>query len=151
MFILPKKVIHEIENLIHNFLWSGNEVDPHKAKVASRDICCPKNQGSLGLKPLYVWNQALVAKLIWRLLVGDRESLWVQWVHTYRIKGACFWLLKTPYACLWYWRKLLLLRGILKLLFGWKIGDYRIKFFWYDQRHRWVRLLIASLANCPGN
>ncbi|XP_052201561.1 uncharacterized protein LOC127807600 [Diospyros lotus] len=129
------RVIKEIEQLTRNFLWSGNEADSHKAKVAWYDICCPKRQGGLGLKPLYVWNQSLVAKLIWRLLGGDRESLWVQWVHTYRVKGTCFWLLKTPYACPWYWRKLLLLRGILKPFFGWRIGDGCSTFFWYDQWH----------------
>ena len=56
IFILPKKVIKEIEQLIRNFLWSGNETDPYKAKVSWWDICCPKEQGGLGLKPLYVSN-----------------------------------------------------------------------------------------------
>jgi len=78
----------------------------------------PKEQGGLGMKPLYIWNQALVAKLIWRLLLKDRESLWVKWVHSYRIKGKCFWLLKTPYVCPWYWRKLLSLRGVMRSQFG---------------------------------
>ena len=133
VFILPKKVIKDIEQLIRNFLWSGNDLDPHKAKVAWRDICYPKKQGGLGIKPLYVWNQSLVAKLVWRLLVGNKESLWVQWVHTYRVRGTCFWLLKTPYACPWYWRKLLLVRGTVKPFFGWRIGDGRSTFFWYDQ------------------
>ena len=135
IFILPKKVIKDIEQLIRNFLWSGNDLDPYKAKVAWRDICYPKKQGGLGIKPLYVWNQSLVAKLVWRLLVGNKESLWVQWVHTYRVRGTCFWLLKTPYACPWYWRKLLLVRGTVKPFFGWRIGDGCSTFFWYDQWH----------------
>jgi len=135
VFILPKRVIHEIEQIIRNFLWSGNEANPHRAKVAWHEICCPKDQGGLGLKLLYVWNQDLVSKLIWHLLVGDRVSLCVKWVHTYRVKGACFWLLKVPYACPWYWQKLLLLREVLRSRFGWRIGDDRSTFFWHDHWH----------------
>ncbi|XP_052172169.1 uncharacterized protein LOC127788096 [Diospyros lotus] len=75
VFILSKRVVHEIEQLIRNFLWSDDSADPHRAKVAWQEICCPKVQGSLGLKPLYAWNQALVTKLIWRLLSGNGESL----------------------------------------------------------------------------
>ncbi|XP_052181660.1 uncharacterized protein LOC127794528 [Diospyros lotus] len=117
-FILPKKVISEIEQLICNFLWSGNETDPHKAKVAWRDICCRKRQGGLGLKPLYVWNQSLVAKLMWRLLIEDRESLWVQWVHSYRVKEEATLITGNPEA-----------------FFGQRIGDGCSTFFWYDQWH----------------
>jgi len=68
-------VIREIEQLIRNFLWSGNEANSNKGKVAWCDICYPKEQGGLGIKPFYIWNQALVAKLIWHLLLKDRESL----------------------------------------------------------------------------
>jgi len=75
IFILLKKVIREIEQLICNFLWSGNEIDAHKEKVAWIDIFYPKKQGRMGLKQFYVWNQALAAKLMWHLLVGDKESL----------------------------------------------------------------------------
>ena len=46
VYILLKKVIYEIKKIICNFLWSGNEVNPHRAKVAWREICCPKKQGA---------------------------------------------------------------------------------------------------------
>ena len=59
----------------------------------------------------------------------------MRWVHTYRVNGACFWLLRFPYACPWYWRKLFLLRGAVRSRFGWRIGDGQNTFLWHDQWH----------------
>lgn len=61
LFILPTKVIQEIEKIIYNFLWNGNENRKH-AKVAWIDVCMPKKEGGLGNKSLKDWNKALMAK-----------------------------------------------------------------------------------------
>ena len=71
--MLPKKV----EKVIRAFLWDGPNLSPRKAKVAWFDICFPKDQGGLGLHPLYIWNLALAAKLIWLLMQASSKSLWI--------------------------------------------------------------------------
>ncbi|CAL5376012.1 unnamed protein product [Camellia sinensis] len=38
LFILPKRVIRDIESLLRSFLWSGTELKKHSAKIAWKNI-----------------------------------------------------------------------------------------------------------------
>ena len=51
-FRLPGNFLKEIERLCSAFLWSGPELKTTKAKVSWWDICVPKNEEGLGLRPL---------------------------------------------------------------------------------------------------
>ncbi|KAL2252768.1 UNVERIFIED_CONTAM: hypothetical protein Sindi_0071500, partial [Sesamum indicum] len=46
-FILPKKVINEIEKRLRTFLWKGTTSSGY-AKVAWKDVCRPADVGGLG-------------------------------------------------------------------------------------------------------
>nr|GEU89462.1 hypothetical protein [Tanacetum cinerariifolium] len=61
-----------------------------QAKVAWDVVCLPKNEGGLGLRRLDQFNKALMVSHIWKLL-SLKESLWVRWVHAYKLKGRSFW------------------------------------------------------------
>lgn len=63
-FRLPESCLKEIEKLCSAFLWSGPELKTTKAKVSWRDICFPKNEGGLGLRPLKEINKVYSLKLI---------------------------------------------------------------------------------------
>ena len=52
IFILPKRVLRDIDDMIRRFVWSGTELKKSGAKVAWHDVCCPKKEGGLGLKVL---------------------------------------------------------------------------------------------------
>lgn len=67
LFILPKKVITEVEAFLRAFLWSGPDLKKSGAKVSWEHLCSPKQEGGLGLKSIQVWNKAAVAKHIWFL------------------------------------------------------------------------------------
>lgn len=41
-FILPKKVIHAIEQKFIRFLWNGKVDGAEKAKVSWKELCVPK-------------------------------------------------------------------------------------------------------------
>ena len=58
IFILPKRVIRDIENLLRSFLWSGTDLKKHSAKIAWKHVCKKKNEGGLGFKDMEVWNRA---------------------------------------------------------------------------------------------
>ncbi|XP_074305780.1 uncharacterized protein LOC141641001 [Silene latifolia] len=65
IFILSKTVLQKIDGLCRKFLWHGNEMKDSPALVAWENICKPKRKGGLGLKCLYWWNIAAVAKYTW--------------------------------------------------------------------------------------
>lgn len=88
-FRLPGSCLKEIEILCSAFLWSGPDLKTTKAKVSWKDICLPKNEGGLGLRPLKETNKVLCLKLIWRIY-SSRSSLWVKWIHCYLIRKGSF-------------------------------------------------------------
>ncbi|GJT07259.1 RNA-directed DNA polymerase, eukaryota, reverse transcriptase zinc-binding domain protein [Tanacetum coccineum] len=77
IFVLPINFCESINKLLKNFLWFACEVSLGIASVAWKDICIPKSQGGLGLKSLHNWNEALLTKHLWNILV-NKESIWVR-------------------------------------------------------------------------
>lgn len=131
VFILPVSVSKEIEKLIRNFLWGGAEMAKGKAKVAWKDVCMPKSEGGLGIRPLILWNKTLVAFHLWSV-VANRQSLWVKWIHTYRLKGRNFWEVKVPWDASWSWKKILGMRNDFRPFIQHRVGDGKSISFWFD-------------------
>ncbi|GKB65855.1 reverse transcriptase domain, reverse transcriptase zinc-binding domain protein, partial [Tanacetum coccineum] len=77
VFILPTRIVHELEQLMRGFLWRQGEIKKEKAKVAWDSICMPKHEGGLGIRRIDDFNVALMATHIWRILT-HKESLWVK-------------------------------------------------------------------------
>ena len=79
----------DIEQLMRGFLWCQGDMRRGKAKVAWEDICLPKNEGSLGIRRLELFNVALITSHVWSILTL-KESLWVKWIHTHKLHGRNF-------------------------------------------------------------
>nr|GEY24783.1 hypothetical protein [Tanacetum cinerariifolium] len=59
---------------------------------------------------------------IWHI-ISHKESLWVRWIHTYKLRGRTFWDICPSNAMSWGWRKLLQLRDIVKPYFWKQVGN----------------------------
>ncbi|GKA77617.1 hypothetical protein Tco_0784078 [Tanacetum coccineum] len=75
---------------MRGFLWCQGSMRKGKAKMAWDIVCLPKDKGGLGLRRLDLFNKALMVSHIWKLL-SRKETLWVQWIHSYKLKGRSFW------------------------------------------------------------
>ncbi|GJV95654.1 hypothetical protein Tco_1547231 [Tanacetum coccineum] len=91
VFLLPKIVLKEINNLLMGFLWCNGKLSRGKAKIAWKKICKPKTHGGLGLKDLELWNKALLVKHIWNIAC-KKDTLWVKWISTVKLNGKNFWI-----------------------------------------------------------
>lgn len=111
LFILPKKVIKEIEALLRAFFWFGADLKKSGAKVAWSHLSLPRNEGGLGFKAVGIWNKAAVSKHVWVLLASGEQSMWCQWVKSYLLEDRCFWNVKVPGDSSWVRMKMLGLRG----------------------------------------
>ncbi|XP_026416700.1 uncharacterized protein LOC113312161 [Papaver somniferum] len=63
----PQRALKDCEQMIRNFLWTG---DPSKRKsvVLKLDkVCSPFEEGGLGLRRLEIMNKALLMKLWWKI------------------------------------------------------------------------------------
>ena len=74
MFVLPKGLLKDIEQLIRRFLWSGDIVNSYGSKVAWDRVCLPKKEGGLGIKPLVGLNSVQNLNHIWNLLSPTNGS-----------------------------------------------------------------------------
>ncbi|XP_021996237.1 uncharacterized protein LOC110893435 [Helianthus annuus] len=130
VFILPARIIHDLEAKMRNFLWSQGSFQHGKAKVSWKSICVPKLEGGLGIRQIGDVNKALMVSHVWSILTSC-ESLWVAWIHSSRLKGRNFWDCKAVPNCCWSWRKLLQLWSLVRGYIWSRIGDGRRTSAWH--------------------
>ena len=121
-FKLPKGLIQEIETLIHKFWW-GYGGDNRKIHwVRWEHFCEAKDIGGMGFKEIEKFNDALLAKQVWRMM-NNHDSL------CYRVFKARFFangsILDAKESSLgsYAWKSILSARDIIKKWAVWRIGD----------------------------
>ncbi|GJR30422.1 auxin efflux carrier [Tanacetum coccineum] len=65
VFIIPTRVLIDIEQIMRNFLWCPGSDSRGKAKVAWDVVCLPKVEGGLGIRRLDYFNSALMDVPLW--------------------------------------------------------------------------------------
>ncbi|XVF14883.1 hypothetical protein REPUB_Repub09cG0099300 [Reevesia pubescens] len=69
---LPCSVINEIDKMNRSFLWGGTN-EQRKIHLVKWDVVCrEKKKGRLGIRKTNFMNSALLAKLGWKLEIGDQ-------------------------------------------------------------------------------
>ncbi|XP_074300904.1 uncharacterized protein LOC141632241 [Silene latifolia] len=87
IFLIPKGVLKQIDNICRNYLWDGTSNYMRVPLVGWDHICTPKSEGGLGIRNSYHWNVATIGKLVW-WIYSKPDSLWVKWVHQVYIKSS---------------------------------------------------------------
>ncbi|GJV00358.1 putative gag-pol polyprotein [Tanacetum coccineum] len=80
-----KVLIEKLESCVNDW-----EMKKGRAKVAWEVVCLPQREGGLGIRRIEDFNIALMATHIWCILI-NKESLWVQWIHSYKLQDRSFW------------------------------------------------------------
>ncbi|GKD05798.1 hypothetical protein Tco_1180772, partial [Tanacetum coccineum] len=127
-------VYDTIDKIIKNFLWTKGGNATGKVSVCWKDVCKPKSQGGLGLKPLHDLNKALMAKHLWSI-ASNKDSIWVKWVKIYKLRGNNLWDVELKKGQSWVWLQLLNLRDKIRRFVNVKIGDGKDCSFWFDKWH----------------
>ncbi|XP_074290425.1 uncharacterized protein LOC141617144 [Silene latifolia] len=124
--ITPKRLgVNDCQHLIEKFLWHGTDMKEGPALVAWDSICKSKRKGGLGLRSLYWWNIAAVAKYAW-WIAKKTDHLWVRWVHAVYMKDKAWEDYLPGQGTSWSWRKICWTKDLVKQhLFS--VDDYSIK------------------------
>ncbi|GKE60949.1 hypothetical protein Tco_1511316, partial [Tanacetum coccineum] len=132
IYILPLTVVKELGKIFKKFLWNPGGPIQGKARVAWKIVCRPKEQGGLGFKPLHKWNEVLLVSQLWKL-IDKRESLWVKWVNTVKLKGKSIWEVDTCESDSHGWKELMKIREKIKPYVIYKVGDGKSISVWHDK------------------
>ncbi|GJY77568.1 RNA-directed DNA polymerase, eukaryota, reverse transcriptase zinc-binding domain protein [Tanacetum coccineum] len=111
-----------------------------------------KESGGLGLKSLSKWNETLLAKHIWNLAT-KKESLWVNWVNTVKLKGRSIWDVEKEYSDSWMWKNLLDLRENVRkhVIFSVRNGQKVSMWYdWWDDNGPLCNIISKEIINDPG-
>lgn len=132
-FILPKSCINKINSMCGLFLWKGKSEGHYSAKVGWETVTLTKEQGGLGVKDLYTWNQACILKLIWMLFFRP-DSVWVCWFKEVILKGdiSNYWSIRTNSNFSWLVNKMIKARDLIYPLLRRRIGNGESTRFWFD-------------------
>ena len=121
-FKLPIMLCHDIESLVRKFWW-GQKGDRRKVHwIKWDDLCQHKSQGGLGFKDLVMFNEAMLAKLAWRLLQDDNSLFYRVFKARFFPNGTILDAKETPFAS-YAWKSILKGREVIKKGALWRVGD----------------------------
>ena len=120
-FKLPVGLCDEIEALIRKFYW-GQKGEQRKVHWKRWDVLCkPKAEGGMGFKELAKFNDAMLARQVWRL-VKDQNSLFYQvFKAKYFPRGSIFEA--SAITGSFAWQSILKVRKVVSLGMKWRLGD----------------------------
>jgi len=86
-----------------DFLWSKHDSNRGFHWVSWDEICCPNEDGGLGIKPLRTMNEALKTKWLWRFAIED-DALWKKVILSkYGVDRFGWWSRRSSLFCSQGW------------------------------------------------
>ena len=131
---LPKQSFHKFETKLKDFLWKDNSESNKLALIKWDKICKPKKLGGLGIKNLRWQNEALGAKLVWRLY-SERDQKWAKILYNKYLNAddpiSIFRIKNLPKGSE-TWNFISNCRHLISNYLTWDVGKGDNAFFWED-------------------
>lgn len=105
IFLIPKGVTNTIITMCRDYLWGKEEGKHSMAHVSWEDLCLPRKYGGTGIKHLYLWNVALMGKLVWEV-ENKKDVLWIKWIYARYLKNTSWKDFTPPLDSCWYLKKI---------------------------------------------
>lgn len=134
VFKFPRRTCKEINAVIAKFWWGQTNEEGKIHWQKWEELTKSKLQGGMGLRDIDRFNQALLAKQVWRYMERP-EALWAR-----IIKGIYFpkkEMMEARKGChpSWFWSSFLHGRELISSNVAWKLGDGAKICIWND---KWI-------------
>ncbi|KAF7830391.1 ribonuclease H [Senna tora] len=146
----PKDKCRKIESLMSNFFWGHNGSVPKLHLHNWNHLCKPKNMGGLALCNFSTFNEALLAKQVWRTLNNNNSLASLTLSSKYLNDDGN---IIVPSNASWRWKAIFRSKEVVLSNLEWQIGDGKcIKI----NHHAWWPMLrdqqlISSVADLIKN
>ncbi|XP_048623688.1 uncharacterized mitochondrial protein AtMg00310-like [Brassica napus] len=139
---LPKSLCKRIQSALIRFWWDSKPDERKISWVAWSTMTKSKRDGGLGFRDIQCFNDALLAKLSWRIM-NSPECLLARIMKGKYFPYQDLLQATAPNSCSHGWRGILIGRNLLRDHLGWAIGDGESASVWKDL---W---LSTSACECP--
>lgn len=119
---LPKSLCKIIQSTLTRFWWDSSDQKRKMCWIAWDKLTKTKKEGGLAFKDITAFNEALLAKLSWRIINGP-QGLLARVLKGKYFHSADFLKVKCPGSASHGWRSILDGRDLLKKRLGWVIGN----------------------------
>ncbi|GJV53270.1 RNA-directed DNA polymerase, eukaryota, reverse transcriptase zinc-binding domain protein [Tanacetum coccineum] len=138
VFLLPTTIIKEINRILENFLWNQSE----KLLVRLRLLGAPFAGLRTGFKEFAYMESCLLTKHVWNIAT-KKDSLWVKWVHSVKLRGKSIWVVKVDNDDSWGWENLLEIRDQIK-----ENVIYKDRLITQDKLSKWGNQAVNRCCLC---
>lgn len=130
-FLLPISLCKHIQSVLTRFLWDTKAGERKICWVSWEDLTLPKSLGGLGFRDIQAFNQALLAKIDWRLITAPHcmfsRIILGKYCHKTSFQK------KAPSSCISHgWRGILKGRDLLLQHLGKAIENGESTHLWSD-------------------
>ncbi|KAG8375096.1 hypothetical protein BUALT_Bualt10G0064800 [Buddleja alternifolia] len=112
-YLLPRNLSTNLDRIMMRFWWGA---EPDKSPMALKNwdsICLPKDFGGLGLRKMHDANLAMMAKITWKVAVGQDE-VWVKMFQARYLRNTNFLEFSNcPSDASWIWKDVIRCKSII--------------------------------------
>lgn len=135
-FELPVSMCKRIQTTLTRFWWDGPDNKRKMSWVAWKKLTKSKAEGGLGLRDIQLFNQALLAKIAWRVITVP-DCLLARILKGKYCHNQSFLEVELPSVCSHGWRGIIHGRNLLRENLGKAIGNGTSTRVWKDS---WISL-----------
>ncbi|KAL5794824.1 hypothetical protein ACOSP7_003418 [Xanthoceras sorbifolium] len=122
IFQLPSVLCNELCSMIMGFWWGASDGNKKISWVARDKLCSLKTHGGLGFKDLSLFNQALLGKQAWRIVM-NKDSLVSRVLKAKYFRQEDFLSASLKQGSSHLWRSLVWGRSLLFKGLRWRVGN----------------------------